>query len=163
MIIFSIDPGIEKVGYSYIKFNPPNYQFISSGLIKTDKNLPLEKRLKLIYDKINDLFDKTKPDIIIVEKVFFFKNQKTAICVSQSQGIILLLAGQRNIPIEFFTPLQIKQTITGYGLADKKSIRKMLTIILKDEKLTSQDDELDAIAGGLTYCFVNRNQLINKY
>lgn len=156
MIIFAIDPGIEKLGYAFFKKEKLTYQYLTSGLIKTIKENKTEKRLQIIYDKLKPLLHIHKPDVIVLEQIFFFKNQKTIIRVSQVQGVILLLASYANIPVKFLTPLQIKQIVTGYGRADKKAIRKMLGLTLPDIKLTNQDDELDAIACGLAYCILQR-------
>ncbi len=94
--------------------------------------------------------------MIVLERLFFFRNQKTVITISQAQGVILLLAAQNNIPVEFLTPLQIKSIITGYGKADKKAVQKMISLTLKIPDIT-QDDESDAVACGLAYCYLNKN------
>lgn len=157
MLILSIDPGFEKLGYAIFEKEKSSFKYLSSGLIKTTKELFLEERLKYIYQKLYKIINHHAPDLITLEQIFFFKNQKTVVKVSQVQGVILLLAAQKNIPTCFLTPLQIKQIVTGYGRSDKKAIYKMLKIILKDSHLTNQDDELDAIACGLAYCYLNRN------
>ena len=134
MLILSIDSGIEKNGYAIFNKNGNKHKYIESGLITTSKKDTTEKRILNIYVAFNNLFKKFKIKKIIIEQLFFFKNQKTAIKVSQAQGVILLIAAQKKVDIVFLTPLQIKQSITGYGQADKKSIQKMLNIILKLEK-----------------------------
>jgi crossover junction endodeoxyribonuclease RuvC len=154
MIILSIDSGIEKTGYAIFDGN----KYIKSGLIKTSHQLSTEKRLKQIYNQLKTIILKNNPQKIVVEQLFFFKNQKTAMLVSQSQGVILLLAAQNNISVDFLTPLQIKQTITGYGRADKKSVRKMLALTPQIPKI-KQDDEADAVACGLAYCYLNKKLL----
>jgi len=150
MIILSIDSGIEKTGYAIFK----NKKYVTSALIKTSKNKTLENRLAEIYLKLKQVIKKYQPNKIILERLFFFKNQKTAILVSQAQGVCLLLAAKNKISVEYLTPLQIKQTITGYGQADKKAVQKMI-------KLTSnidikQDDEADAVACGMAYLLINK-------
>lgn len=157
MIILAIDSGIEKTGYAIFK----DSKYITSGLIKTSKLTKKQKRLEDIYLKTQAIIKKYRPKIIILEQLFFFKNQKTAIGVSQTQGALLLLAAQHNINIEFLTPLQIKQIITGYGQADKKSVQKMVNLILKlpHGKVLKQDDEADAVACGLAYCYLHKNLL----
>lgn len=160
MILLSIDSGIEKTGYALFDSNKNKTgdpRLITSGLIKTSKILPIAERLLLIYQKINLIIKKYKPELIIIEQLFFFSNQKTAIQVSQSQGAILLLGAQRHIDVEFLTPLQIKQIITGYGQADKKAIQKMLKLTLNIVIPSNRDDEADAIACGLAYCYLHRN------
>lgn len=161
MILLSIDPGVEKTGYAIFDktVGKPAFTYLNSGLIKTKRTLLHEKRLHEIYVLLEDVIKKNKPDHIILEKLFFFNNQKTAIQVAQSQGVILLLAAQHDIPVTFLTPLQIKQIITGYGNADKKSVQKMLSLLLKQEIHTMEDDQSDAIACGLAYCYINQLHL----
>jgi crossover junction endodeoxyribonuclease RuvC len=158
MVILAIDPGIEKVGYSLFekKVNGKiTFTYLTSGLIKTNKTTIHEKRLNEIYDHLATLIDLHKPELIVFEQLFFFKNAKTVISVAQAQGVIQLLASQKNIPMKMFTPLQIKQIITGYGNSDKKSVHKMLQLLLKQDLNVKDDDESDAIACGLAYCYVN--------
>ncbi len=155
MLILSIDSGIEKNGYAIFEKKDNKHKYIESGLITTSKNDTTERRILDIYKAFNNLFKKFKIKVIIIEQLFFFKNQKTVIKVSQAQGVILLIAAQQKADIVFLTPLQIKQSITGYGKADKKSVMKMLNIILKLKKPLKQDDEADAVACGLTYCYQN--------
>lgn len=145
MIILSIDSGIEKTGYALFK----NKNYLISALIKTNKKLTTEERILVIYSKLKEIIKKYQPDKIILEQLFFFKNQKTAIKVSQAQGVCLLLAAENKIPIDYLTPLQIKQAITGYGQADKKAVQKMIKIEMGID--IKQDDEADAVACGLAY------------
>mgnify|MGYP003729317379 CR=1 FL=1 len=157
MIILSIDPGIEKTGFALLKKtnSQKKFYFIESGLIKTKKKLSLEKRIFLIYESLKKIFQKYKPSVIVYEEIFFFKNRKTIIAISQMQGLILLLAAMNNIPVEKLSPLMIKQAVTGYGLADKKSIKRMVDQEIKLNKKI-EDDEYDAIACGLAYCYLNK-------
>lgn len=154
MMILSIDSGIEKTGYALFKTG----NYLKSGLIRTSKHKSIEKRLQEIYQKMQKIINIYHPEIIVLERLFFFRNQKTAISVSQAQGIILLLAAQNNIYLEYLTPLQIKQVIAGYGKADKKSIQKMLKLTT-DIPSVKEDDEADAIACGLAYCYLNQKLL----
>ncbi len=154
MTILSIDSGIERTGYAVFR----NGHYLTSGLIKTSKAQIKEKRLEQIYNAIKELVKKNKPEKIVLERLFFFSNQKTVITVSQTQGVVLLLAAQNNIPVEFLTPLQIKSIITGYGKADKKAVQKMIALTLSIPGIT-QDDEADAVACGLAYCYLNKNLL----
>ena len=147
MTILSIDSGIERTGYAIFK----DKKYVISALVKTSKSLPTEIRLKEIYLQLKKVFDKYKPDVMVLEQLLFFKNQKTFIRVAQAQGIVMLLAAQNKIKVEFLTPLQIKQIITGYGQADKKSVQKMIKLTTEIE--ITQDDEADAVACGLAYIF----------
>ncbi|OGK14646.1 crossover junction endodeoxyribonuclease RuvC [Candidatus Roizmanbacteria bacterium RIFCSPHIGHO2_02_FULL_37_15] len=154
MKILAIDSGVEKTGFSIFTKESKNFKYIDSGLIKTNKDESYEIRVYQIYKKLNDVIKIFKPKKIILERLFFFQNQKTAIQVGQTQGVIILLAAQNNISLEYLTPLQIKQTVTGYGLSDKKSVRKMIDLTLKPQKKIKEDDEIDAIACGLAYCYL---------
>jgi len=161
MKYLAIDSGLEKTGYAVFERDPKQNEeyLLSSGIIKTDRKSPIESRLLVIHNKIKLILEQYKPDIMILEQLFYFKNQKTFIQVSQAQGSVMLSAAEKNIQIEFLTPLQIKQTVTGYGLSDKKSVHKMLSILLKKDLVVEDDDQSDAIACGLAYCILSKNQL----
>ena len=150
MTILSIDSGIERTGFAVFK----DKKYMISALIKTSKNDSTDIRLDEIYSKIKLVVKKYKPDIIVLEQLFFFKNQKTFIRVAQAQGVILLLAAQNKIKTAFLTPLQIKQIITGYGQADKKSVQKMIRLETGID--LKQDDEADAVACGMAYIYLNK-------
>lgn len=149
MTILSIDSGIERTGYAIFK----DKKYVNSALIKTSKNKSTEIRLEEIYSQLKKVFYKCKPGVIVLEQLFFFKNQKTFIRVAQAQGIVMLLASQNKIKVEFLSPLQIKQIITGYGQADKKSVQKMIKLTTEID--ISQDDEADAVACGLAYIYLH--------
>lgn len=150
MTIISIDSGIERTGYAVFK----DKKYVISALIKTSKNLETETRLMEIYLKLFEIVKKYKPDVMVLEQLLFFKNQKTFIRVAQAQGIVMLLAAKNNIKVEFLTPLQIKQIVTGYGQADKKSVQKMIRLTTDID--IKQDDEADAVACGLAYLYIHR-------
>lgn len=149
MTILSIDSGIERTGYAIFK----DKKYVISALIKTSKEKPTEIRLEEIYSKLKEIFKKHKPDLMVLEQLLFFKNQKTFIRVAQAQGIVMLLAAQNKIKVEFLTPLQIKQIITGYGQADKKAVQKMIRLTTNID--IKQDDEADAVACGLAYIYLH--------
>ena len=159
MIVLSIDPGFDKLGYAFFDKKGTKQEYKFSGLIQTDKAFNHEYRLEKIYSQLQSLIKINKPEIIVLEQLFFFKNAKSVIKVAQAQGIIFLLAAQEKIPIQYLTPLQIKQIITGYGNADKKSVLKMLNILMKQDLPKCEDDQSDAIACGLAYCYMNEKLL----
>ena len=159
MKILSIDPGFEKVGWAiFDKTGTSNsdFTFITSDLIKTSKTTLHELRLRIIYDTLNKIIKKQKIEHLVIEKLFFFKNKKTVLEVSQAVGVIELAASNNAIPITRLTPLEIKQIITGYGTADKKSVQKMIKLELGDAIIFKDDDESDAIACGLAYIYTQR-------
>ncbi len=162
MIILSIDSGIERTGYALFEKKTNGrveFTYIASGLIQTSKTKNTEMSLQEIYGQMKEIVKKYKPDTIVIEQLFFFKNAKTVIKVAQAQGAVLLLAADENLHVEFLTPLQIKQIVTGYGQSDKLAVQKMLKLTLGLDLELKQDDQADAIACGLAYCYLNKNLL----
>ena len=157
MIILALDSGFDKTGYAVFRKVNHKITLITSGLVKTLRSDKIETRLTDIYHKILQLVEKYHPKIMVLEQLFFFKNQKTIVRVGQAQGVTLLLAGQNKIQIEFLTPLEIKQIVTGYGQSDKKGVEKMLRLQLELKQKFSDDDEVDAIACGYAYCLQNQD------
>jgi len=165
MKILSIDPGFEKVGWAIFEVpdhpeldsgpRTRDFKFITSDLIKTSKKLPQEERLRIIFNELNKVIKKYKVEHLVIEKLFFFKNKKTVLEVSQAVGVIELCAALNNIEITRLTPLEIKQIITGYGQADKIAVQKMIKLELGDEIKFKDDDESDAVACGLAYIFTS--------
>jgi crossover junction endodeoxyribonuclease RuvC len=145
MIILGIDPGTATTGYGLIKTDEKGH-CLDYGCIVTDPSETPEKRLKKIYEGVSKLIRLYKPDILSVEKIYFFKNLKTALPVSQAKGVILLAAARKNIKICEFTPLQVKIAVTGFGRAEKKQIQKMVKIMLRLKELPRPDDAADALA-----------------
>ncbi len=156
MILLSIDSGLEKTGYAIFEHSSREPEYIDSGLVKTSKNQNNQERILKIYEEVKTVIKKYSPQVIVIERLLFFRNQKTVISVGQTQGVILLLAAENKLRTEFLTPLQIKQIVTGYGQSDKKSVRKMVELTVKIKKTIKEDDEIDAIACGLAYCYLYR-------
>ena len=167
MVILGIDPGTAITGYGVIKTNIPKHRrqdrnekpkVIDFGCVITTKFDSPGDRLNIIHKEIGKLIDKHKPDLISVESLFFFKNLKTVMPVSQAKGVVLLTASQKNTPVCEFTPLQVKMTVVGYGRAEKKQVQEMTKQLLdlssfdlkkKDRK---KDDAADAL--GIALCAV---------
>jgi len=150
MIVLGIDPGTATTGYGIIKRSKGEFKCLDYGLIKTEPSLSFEKRLDKLYNHLMRLIKEFGPKILAVEKIYFFKNLKTAISVAQANGVILLAAAKKKIPVCEFTPLQVKMFLTGYGRAEKKEIQKKVKKILKLKELPS-DDAADALALTLAY------------
>ena len=146
MIIMGIDPGTAIVGFGLIKKLPDKLKIIDYGCIKTEAKFSTAERLKKIDRQLTKLIKKYKPKRIAVEDIFFFKNLKTAVKVSQARGVILARAAQPKVSIIEYTPLQIKQAVTGYGRADKKQVQKMVKVILNLKEIPQPDDAADALA-----------------
>jgi len=151
MKILSIDPGFERVGAAVIESesNKKN-TLLYSDCFKTSAKIPFHERLTLIGDEIERLIKKYKPQALAIEKLYFTNNQKTVMGVSEARGVIIYSASRNGLNIFEYTPPQIKIAVTGYGRADKKMVINMVFRLIKIEKPTSSDDELDAIAIGLT-------------
>ena len=141
-----IDPGTAATGYGLIKKLPDKLKIIDYGCIKTEAKFSTAERLKKIDRQLTKLIKKYKPKRIAVEDIFFFKNLKTAVKVSQARGVILARAAQPKVSVIEYTPLQIKQAVTGYGRADKKQVQKMVKVILNLKKIPQPDDAADALA-----------------
>lgn len=156
MIILGIDPGYAIVGYGVITTNGSSHKIVDFGTITTPKEHPMPKRLIHIAKCIKELVEKYKPDAVAVEELFFTTNQKTAINVAQARGAIIVscIGGCKNL--YEYTPLQIKQAITGYGRADKKQIQQMVKIMLGLATIPKPDDAADALAVALTHAQTNR-------
>lgn len=147
MKIIGIDPGSTRAGYGVIEFHAQSATFIDGGIFSVTSPHN-HQRLKELYDECHTLFKHHRPDVVGMEKLFFGKNIKTATDVSQSRGVIALCIAQYNIPLYEFTPLEVKQGMTGYGSADKKSITRMVqgTLHLPPTFAHVPDDVFDALA-----------------
>lgn len=146
MKILGIDPGMAIVGYSIVDFDGTDVKLLNSGSIKTSKDLTESKRLLEIFEDITILIEKYKPDIASVEKLFFFKNQKTVMPVAAARGVIMMALEKCCVPAYEYTPMEVKQTLTGYGRADKKEVEQMVKIALNCDILPRLDDTVDAMA-----------------
>ena len=146
MKILGIDPGMAIVGYALVNYENNEYTLETSGSIRTDKNSMTSERLLEIYNDLSTIIKKYEPDCASVEKLYFFKNQKTIIPVAESRGVILTVLEKYKIPINEYTPIEVKQVLTGYGRADKKEVEKMVRLTLNNANLPKLDDTIDAIA-----------------
>lgn len=146
MVILGIDPGYAIVGWGVIEYEHSQFKVLGFGAITTDAEMPFPQRLKAIYNDMNYIFDKYKPDVMSMEKLFYNSNQKTVIDVAQARGVITLAAQVKDKPIYEYTPLQVKQSVTGYGRAEKKQVQEMTRSILHLSKVPKPDDTADALA-----------------
>lgn len=154
MIILGIDPGTATTGFGAIKKTKKRLELIECGTITTSPKQSAGERLTKLHKNISQLIKRLKPDILAVEKLYFFKNLKTALPVSQALGVILLTAAQRKIRVVIeLTPLQVKMGVCGYGRADKKQIQKMVKEILNLEKIPKPDDVSDGLAVAICASF----------
>ncbi len=149
MIILGIDPGTATMGYGIIKKEGMNLTCLEYGLIETEKTLSDAKRLKKIDQEIEQIFTKFSPNVLAIEKVYFSKNVKTAMTVSQAKGVVMVKAAKENIPVYEFSPSQIKSTITGHGKAKKMQVQKMIKSQLKLKKRPRPNDAADALGAAI--------------
>ncbi|MDO4397407.1 MAG: crossover junction endodeoxyribonuclease RuvC [Oscillospiraceae bacterium] len=146
MVIFGIDPGYAIVGCGVVRYERGNFSLIGYGAVTTDKDMPFNKRLKKIYDDLTELLLRFKPDAVSMERLYFNTNQKTAIDVAQARGVAVLAVENAGIPLYEYTPLQVKQSIVGYGRAEKIQVQNMTKMFLKLDKIPKPDDAADALA-----------------
>lgn len=153
MRILGIDPGLAIVGYGVIEASGNNFKPIDYGCILTDKDMGFPYRLKYIYESMNQLIEKYNPDEVAIEELFFNKNVKTAIAVGQARGVEILSVVNNGLDIYEYTPLQIKQAVTGYGRADKNQVQEMVKMLLNLRDIPKPDDAADALAIALCHGF----------
>ena len=162
MVILGIDPGFAIVGWGVLECVNGKFRVMGYGSIQTQAGLPIEERLSQIYDGMNTIIDKYKPDTMAIEELFWNTNQKTGICVAEARGTILLSAYKRGLKIFEYTPLQVKQSVVGYGRAEKKQVIAMVTTLLNLPKPPKPDDTADALAIAICHGHAGSN-VLGKY
>ena len=151
MIILGIDPGLATLGYGVIEADNQRRRMIQYGTLTTPANQPMPQRLRAIYQGMNQLMDIYQPDEVAFEELFFSKNITTGMAVSAARGVALLAVVQRTENLYEYTPMQIKQAVTGYGGADKHQMQQMVKMLLKMKDIARPDDAADALAVALTH------------
>lgn len=146
MIILGIDPGYAIVGYGVLEYQNNHFSVLDYGAITTEAGTPFCERLDAIYTDLCDLMEHYKPEAMSIEKLFYNTNAKTVIDVAQARGVTVLAAQRHKLSIFEYTPLQVKQSVVGYGRAEKKQVQEMTRIILKLDKIPKPDDAADALA-----------------
>lgn len=149
--IIGIDPGTGILGFGVIESVGGKAKLVDAGVVRTPAHTPLDERLVEIYDSLKQIIAETKPSEMAIEKLFFAQNITTAIGVSHARGVAMLAGKQAGLTIYEYTPLQIKQALTGYGRADKKQIQEMVRAILGLKEIPKPDDAADALAAALTH------------
>jgi len=157
MKVLGIDPGTATTGWAVLEEIRGAVKPLDYGHISTSPKNSVSDRLKEVADNLEEIIKKYKPDESAIEDIFFFKNQKTIIKVSQSRGAMLLTLEKKNVKVFSYTPLQVKQALTGYGRADKKQIQLMVKSILKLKSIPKPDDTADAIA--IALCHINSRKV----
>lgn len=157
MRVIGIDPGTGRLGFGVIDFNPHKKPVVVDvGVIETPVHTHLKERLLDIYDSLTELIELHHPDVMAIEKLFFNRNITTAISVAEGRGVTILTAAQHDMPVFEYTPLQIKQTLTGYGRADKKQVQEMVRLQLGMKSTIKPDDAADALGAAITHNLMTR-------
>ena len=151
MIILGIDPGLATLGYGVIEVINDKRRLIQYGTLNTPAGQPMPQRLKAIYEGMNQLMDIYEPDDVAFEELFFSKNITTGMAVSAARGVALLAVVQRTENLYEYTPMQVKQAVTGYGKADKHQVQMMVKMLLNIREIPKPDDAADAVAIALTH------------
>jgi crossover junction endodeoxyribonuclease RuvC len=151
MRIIGIDPGTGILGFGIIEVHDRKLELIDAGVIRTPVKQKDDLRLETIYNELSNIIKESKPDVMSVEKLFFAKNVTTAMSVAQARGVVLLCGRQAGMDIYEYTPMQIKQSLTGYGKAEKKQIQEMVKTILALKEIPKPDDCADALAAAITH------------
>ena len=161
MIVLGIDPGYAIVGYGVVEYNNNHFRVLDFGAITTEAHTPFNERLERIYDCACALIARYNPDALAIEKLFFNTNQKTAIDVAQARGTLVLAAQKAKMPIFEYTPLQIKQSLVGYGRAEKHQVQIMVRDTLRLEAIPKPDDTADALAAAICHGY-SHGSLLSK-
>lgn len=160
MIALGIDPGTATTGYGIVKDAPDGrLSEICHGVIRTDSKTPYPLRLKKIHDKITLLIEQYKPQVVAIEELFFSKNAATALSVGQARGVVILTSILAGLELSEYTPLQVKEAVTGYGRAEKMQVQQMVKVLLGLAEIPKPDDAADALA--LAICHLNSYRMRN--
>ena len=159
MLVLGIDPGTAITGYGLVKKGEgDDLTLVTYGAITTSSDWPLSERLRRIYRELTAVIEDQQPTAVAVEELFFSKNVRTALSVGQARGVVLLAAANAGLPIHEYTPLQVKQAITGYGRASKDQVQQMVKMLLALDSVPQPDDAADAIA--VAICHIHSAKLI---
>ena len=159
MRVLGIDPGYAIVGWGVLDQVGSRYAPVAYGAICTEKDTPFEQRLAEIYDGLADILDRYKPQALSIEKLYYQHNQTTVIGVAEARGVILLAAAQAGVPVCEYTPMQVKQAVTGYGKAVKKQIQEMTRVLLRLPAIPKPDDTADALALAIAHCHCSGSRI----
>ncbi len=161
MFVLGIDPGLTRCGYGLVEGSfdgLESFRAIKAGVVETDPATPVEKRLSQLLVELRDLMDETKPDAVVVERVFYQRNAKTAIPVAQASGVAVALAGAIDIPVRQFTAQEVKLAVTGYGAAGKLQVQEMVAKLCGLAEIPKPADAADALALAITYFMIVRTE-----
>ena len=153
MRVLGIDPGFGRLGWAVVDGNRATQTVVEWGCFETKAGLEPSRRYEMVAEELERLIGEYSPQVAAVEDIFFFKNAKTVIKVAESRGVVVVGCRQAGLQVYDYTPLQVKQSVSGYGRADKKQVQQMVKVILKLESIPRPDDAADAVAVALTHLF----------
>lgn len=157
MIVLGIDPGTATTGYGAVEYRGGRERLITYGTITTPAGIAMPERLVMINHRLTELLEEVKPNAVAVEQLFYQKNSKTVITVAQGRGVAVMTAARAGIEVSEYTPLQVKQSVVGYGQADKKQVQIMVQKILSMPSIPRPDDAADALA--VAICHIHSHRL----
>ncbi|MBQ3705047.1 MAG: crossover junction endodeoxyribonuclease RuvC [Clostridia bacterium] len=152
MIVLGIDPGYALMGWGVVESTGSRMRLIAYGCVETKAGTPMQHRLRTLQLGVRDLIEIYKPDDVAFEELFFARNVTTALMVGAARGAAIIAAAEYTENLYEYTPMQIKQAVTGYGKADKKQIQQMVKLLLHMDTIPKPDDAADAIACAITHC-----------
>ena len=157
MLVLGIDPGTAITGWGVVSKDADDPHLVDYGTIDTSKNSPLPQRLLTIHRELGEIISQHRPDDVAVEKLFFSKNVRTALSVGQARGVVLLAVAEGGVPLYEYTPLEVKQSVVGYGRATKDQVQQLVKMLLGLDFVPQPDDAADAIA--VAICHIHSARL----
>ena len=161
MRVLGIDPGYAIVGWGVVEYIGNRFTPVDCGAVTTPADMPFEQRLAAVYEGVLRVMRDHSPQALSIEQLFYQHNQTTVIGVAEARGVILLAAAQCAVPVFEYTPMQVKQAVTGYGKAVKKQVQEMTRVLLHLDKVPKPDDTADALAMAIAHCHCSRSRLQN--
>lgn len=160
MLVLGIDPGLATTGYGLVAGDGQTLEAVAYGVLRTPANTPVAERLVMLHDALTALLDRYQPDVVAMEELFFSTNARTAMTVGEARGVLLLTAAQAGLTIAEYTPLQVKQAITGYGQAEKLQVQQMVRFLLNLPEIPRPDDAADGLAVSICHHHSSRLSLL---
>ena len=158
MLILGVDPGTARLGYGIVESLGGDVEAMVYGVLETAPAEPMPRRLVELYEGLTQVITEFRPDAVAVEKLFFSRNVTTALTVGQARGVVLLAAALAGLPIAEYTPAEVKQSVSGYGNADKSQMQEMVRVVLNLDHLPRPDDAADALAVALCHSQIARQR-----
>ena len=158
MLILGVDPGTARLGYGIVEATGAAIEAVAYGVLETAPSEPMARRLVELYEGLTRVISEFRPDAVAVEKLFFSRNVTTALTVGQARGVVLLAGAQADLPIAEYTPAEVKQSVSGYGNADKGQMQEMVRVVLNLDHVPRPDDAADALAVALCHSQIGLRQ-----